>query len=85
MWGGLPQPTWDWGAERFGFGQRLFEERRRLIAHPADFEALESQGFRWLVLAPRDGALLQASQRWIEENRAERVADFPPLVVVHLR
>jgi hypothetical protein len=85
MLGGLPQPTWDWGAERFGFGQRLFAERRRLLAHPDDLDALRSQGFRWLVVGPRDGALRQAVQRWIDEDRAERVADFPPLVVVRLR
>jgi hypothetical protein len=85
MRGGLPQPSWDWGAEKFGFGQRLFDERRRLLGHPADLEALQSQGFRWLVVGPRDAALQQAVRGWIEENRAERVADFPPLVVVRLR
>jgi hypothetical protein len=85
MRGGLPQPTWDWGAEKFGFGQRLFEDRRRLIAHPSDFDALEGQGFRWLVLGPRDAALMHAAQTWIDENRAERVAEFSPLVVVRLR
>jgi hypothetical protein len=85
MLGGLPQPTWDWGAERFGFAQHLFDERRRLLAHPTDLDALKSQGFRWLVVGPRDGSLRPAVQQWIEDGRAERVADLPPLVVVRLR
>jgi hypothetical protein len=85
MYAGLPQPTWDWGVKSFGFGQALYDERQRLLDHPDDLEALRKQGFRWLVLAPRDGVASQAAQRWVSEDRAEVAAQFPPLIVYRLR
>jgi hypothetical protein len=86
MYGGLPQPTWDWGARSFGFSDALYDERRRLTAAPDDFDLARKQGFRWFVLGPRDGPrVLAAAEQWTQENRAELVAEFPPLKIYRLR
>jgi hypothetical protein len=81
---GLPQQTSDWAVERFGFSQRLFDDRRRMTAHPEDTAAFTDQGFRWLVLGPADGPLLLAARAWTLDGRAEVAAEFPPLAVFRL-
>jgi hypothetical protein len=85
MRAGLPQQTWDWGTQGFGFGDGLFQERRVLIAHPDDLEAFRRQGFRWLVLGPRDARALTAAREWVSEGKAEVAGEFPPLTVFRLR
>ncbi len=83
--GGLPQQSWDWGVKSFGFSDSLYTARQHLIDHPDGLDDFEKQGFRWLVLSPRDTAALVAAQRWAGDGRAELVAEFPPLAVYHLR
>jgi hypothetical protein len=85
MQGGLPQQTWDWGTEGFGFGEHLYEERRWLISHPDDLEAFRRQGFRWLVLGPFDRRELVAARSWVSEGKADVAGEFPPLTVYRLR
>jgi hypothetical protein len=85
MFGGLPQPGWDWGVQSFGFGERLYEERRRMTAHPEDLAADREQGFRWLVLGPRDGSALEAARRWVQAGDAEVAAEFAPLTIFRLK
>jgi hypothetical protein len=85
MFGGLPQPAWDWGVRGFGFSEALYERRRRVLAHPEDLREDVQQGFRWLVLGPSDAAVQQAAVPWIAAGDAELVASFPPLTVVHLK
>jgi hypothetical protein len=85
MRAGLPQQTWDWGTQGFGFSDGLYQERRALIAHPDDLEAFRRQGFRWLVLGPRDGHALVAARQWVSEGKAEVAGEFPPLTVFRLR
>src|SRR3984957_20268590 len=76
--GGLPQQSWDWGVKSFGFSESLYAERQRLIDHPDDLDALQAQGFRWLVLAPtpKDAKALEAARRWTGDGRAELAAQF---------
>jgi hypothetical protein len=83
--GGLPQPSWDWGVKSFGFSEGLYAERQRLIDHPDDLDAFEPQGFRWLVLAPRDVKAREAARRWAGDGRAELAAQFGALEVYRLR
>jgi hypothetical protein len=85
MFGGLPQPGWDWGVQSFGFSEGLYDERRRMNAHPEDLEVLRQQGFRWLVLGPRDGAVIAAARRWVESGDAEIAAEFTPLTLFRLK
>jgi hypothetical protein len=85
MFGGLPQPAWDWGTRSFGFSEALYERRRRVLAHPEDLREDAQQGFRWLVLGPSDAAVQQAAVPWIAAGDAELAASFPPLTVVHLK
>jgi hypothetical protein len=85
MYGGLPQPTWDWGTLSFGFSETLFDERRQLSAAPDDLDLARAQGFRWIVVAPHDGPrVAEAARRWTEEHRAVLFAEFPPLKVYRL-
>jgi hypothetical protein len=85
--GGLPQQSWDWGVKSFGFSESLYAERQRLIDHPDDLDALQAQGFRWLVLAPtpKDAKALEAARRWTGDGRAELAAQFGALEVFRLR
>jgi hypothetical protein len=86
IYGGLAQPTSDWGTESFGFRRSLFDDRRRLLAHPEASDAYLAQGFRWIVLGPGDGPRArQTAERWVHEGQAERAADFPPLMIYRLR
>ena len=80
MLGGLPQPSWDWGARSFGFSEGLYDERRRMMAHPENLQFDLDQGFRWLVLGPRDSAVVEAARRWVQDGRAEVAAEIPPLL-----
>ena len=82
---GLPQPTWDWAVKQFGFSDALYQERQKLIDRPDDLAAFRAQGFRWLVLAPRDTIARQAAERWVSDGRAERVTEIPPLEIYRLR
>jgi hypothetical protein len=85
IYGGLPQPTWDWATRAFGFSEILYDERRGLLDHPDDLDAYRLQGFRWFVLSSRDARVLATVTRWAQENRAERAAEFPPLTIFRLR
>ncbi len=71
--------------KQFGFSDFLYDERQKLIDHPDDFAAFRAQGFRWLVLAPRDTLARQAVERWAVDGRAEHAVDFPPLAIYRLR
>jgi hypothetical protein len=84
MAGGLPQTSWDWGTQGFGFSESLYDARRTMLAHPDDLAGFEAQGFRWLVLGPRDGAVMSAAQRRVQAGTATVVATFPPLTIVRL-
>jgi hypothetical protein len=85
VYGGLPQPTADWGVRTFGFGKALFDDRRRMMALPDDPGVYLGQGFRWLVLGPDDGPRADIARRLTDDGRAERVAEFPPLTIYRLR
>ena len=83
LFGGLPQLYPQGGP--FGFSDSLFATRQRLIDHPpGDPGPFVDQGFRWLVLAPRDAALERSMQRWVKAGRADLVVEFPPLKIFHL-
>lgn len=83
--GGLPQQSWDWGVKSFGFSEPLYARRQHLIDHPDDLDDFEKQGFRWLVLGPRDTLTLDAARRWTRDGRAQLSAEFPPLAVYRLQ
>ena len=77
--GGLPQTSWDWGTQGFGFSESLYEARRAMLAHPDRPRGLRSAGLpRWLVLGPHDGAVMSAAKRRVDAGTATLVATFPP-------
>jgi len=85
LYGGIPQPHWDWGVESFGFSQSLYDERHRLLADPPDSPAaFRAQGFRFLVLGPSDAKLAGFAARWAQQGKARLLAKFPPLEVYRL-
>jgi hypothetical protein len=85
VYGGLPQPSTDWGVRAFGFGKALYEARRRMMELPDDPGVYLAQGFRWVVLGPEDGArAAEMARQWVNDGRAELAAQFPPLGVYRL-
>ena len=83
LFGGLPQLYPQTGP--FGFSDSLFAPREMLIRHPSGEPGpFVDQGFRWLVLSPRDGSLEGAAEHWVKTGQADLAAEFPPLKVFHL-
>ena len=80
LYGGLPEPEFDYAAWANGFRPEDVDRRVRFLAHPPGAaDAFLAQGFRWVVLGPEDAELERAAELWVKAERAEVRAEFPPL------
>ena len=83
LYGGLPQTSWDWGVESFGFSNSLYEARKHLLSNISPL-ALQQQNFRWIVVGPADKGLSQTLETWAQNGQAEMAVEFPPLKIYKL-
>ena len=83
--GGLPEGSWDWGTESFGFSQSLFDARDALYKHPsANLDDYVKQTFRWFVIQFDDREMRMNAEAWKQKGLVETVAQFPPLTIYHV-